>query len=377
MSFVRFDSSFGRAFRKAIVAAVLVLPWCGVTAVSAQEVKGAEPRPAGPSVSTKKVIGPFEFENPTLELGKFRDTEKKPGEFHFKNATDQEVTVLNVKASCGCTAADLPKKVYAPGEAGVLNVTFDGKLRQGKDSKSITLETNYTKAPNATVIVTAEIIARIAIEPRAMFLGELARKAASPVKELKITSRNTSIKLEAPKIADPRFTCVLKDTTDATADGEPVKVFRYEIGFKGGEAIANEKSQIDIKTDDPEMKTISIFALANVVGALRIVPSHQMQVFEEKAGKAFEREIMISHREAKSWTLTDFKLADVDPALGLSIEKAAPDARRPGWIVLKLKGKVPESADKKPIQLKGQILLSFDCADEPSHVLQLLGTLKP
>ena len=41
--------------------------------------------------------------------------------FAFANTTARTVTITDVETSCGCTAATLAKKTYAPGERGRLD----------------------------------------------------------------------------------------------------------------------------------------------------------------------------------------------------------------------------------------------------------------
>lgn len=332
--------------------------------------------PTRSAESRPLTIGPFEFEKDTIDLGKFRDTEKRSTEFRFKNATNRELKILDVKKTCGCTAAEASKKILGVGESGVLAVTYDGHMRQGKDTKVITIVTDDPTSPNANVTVHAEVVARIAIEPRAVFLGEFARRTAAKEKELKIISRKLDLLPAEPKVEDPRFTFEFVGATDEVESGDPVKVFRYKVGFKGGESIANERTAVTIPTNDAEQKILTVFVLANVIGPMLIVPSHQMQIVETTPGKAFTKDILIARRDGKPWNLVDVKLIDAPAELGLAIDRDAPDPRRPGWVSLHLRGKTPEKVGKNGFELSGAIKLTFDTPEEPEHILKLTGSIR-
>lgn len=64
------------------------------------------------------------------------DTEYE-AHFPFKNSGDEEVIINRVKTSCGCTAAGLDKRKYAPGEEGVIKATFEFGNRKGAQHKSV------------------------------------------------------------------------------------------------------------------------------------------------------------------------------------------------------------------------------------------------
>ena len=67
------------------------------------------------------------------------------GVFKIKNTGKTDLMILSAKATCGCTVPTWPKQAIKPGESGELNFTFNSKGRSGKQTKSITLQTNTEK----------------------------------------------------------------------------------------------------------------------------------------------------------------------------------------------------------------------------------------
>jgi len=80
-------------------------------------------------------------------------------DFIFKNTGNKELTLTNVKASCGCTTPDWPKYPIKPGETGTIHVSYNPVNRPGPFNKSITISSN---AKNNTVVlkISGEVIPR-------------------------------------------------------------------------------------------------------------------------------------------------------------------------------------------------------------------------
>ena len=67
------------------------------------------------------------------------------GEFPFQNSSDHIVEVTEVKVSCGCTKVKLKKKLYLPGEKGVIPYSISLKGKTQTFSKSLTVYTSHEK----------------------------------------------------------------------------------------------------------------------------------------------------------------------------------------------------------------------------------------
>lgn len=75
--------------------------------------------------------------------------------FPFTNTGEEAVEILEVSSSCGCTTVLPIQRVYAPGETGEIAATFDFGSREGKQVKSIRVET--TQADNPDIHLTLEV----------------------------------------------------------------------------------------------------------------------------------------------------------------------------------------------------------------------------
>ncbi len=65
--------------------------------------------------------------------------------FSLSNKGDKTVTIEEITTSCGCTSAEVPKKIIQPGETVPLEVTFDPDFHKeppGKFSRTVFVQTS-------------------------------------------------------------------------------------------------------------------------------------------------------------------------------------------------------------------------------------------
>ena len=98
------------------------------------------------------------FEKTTHEYGNIKEADgDAPCEFKFTNEGNAPLIITRASSSCGCTAPTYPKSPIAPGESGVISVTYHAKGRPGGFSKNITI---YTNVPEEKIklIISGNVI---------------------------------------------------------------------------------------------------------------------------------------------------------------------------------------------------------------------------
>jgi hypothetical protein len=115
------------------------------------------PETASGEITDKTGVPKFDFEEITFDLGTVESGESVTHEFKFKNSGDKDLIISQAKGSCGCTQPEYPKDPVAPGDEGVIKVTFNSTGISGQITKNITLIANTT--PNTKVLtITGEVI---------------------------------------------------------------------------------------------------------------------------------------------------------------------------------------------------------------------------
>jgi Protein of unknown function (DUF1573) len=92
------------------------------------------------------------------DFGKVNEGEKASYTFRFVNKGEGELLIKDVKSSCGCTAALLSSSNIKPGQEGTIKVEFDTKNRSGKNSKTVTVQSNDPKDPTKILTIYADVI---------------------------------------------------------------------------------------------------------------------------------------------------------------------------------------------------------------------------
>lgn len=115
------------------------------------------PETANGEITDKTGVPKFDFEEITFDLGTVQSGESVTHEFKFKNSGDKDLIISQAKGSCGCTQPEYPKDPIAPGDEGVIKVTFNSTGISGQITKNVTLIANTT--PNTKVLtITGEVI---------------------------------------------------------------------------------------------------------------------------------------------------------------------------------------------------------------------------
>jgi hypothetical protein len=189
------------------------------------------------------------FSSTTLELTPKPTERNLNASFAFTNTGESMVTILDIKTSCGCTVAELDKKIYAPGEGGEIKVTY--KTKGISDSQTITVLMDDKEKPQEQLKLIVMIKELLSITPKQV-MWDVGEEAVA--KDIKIR-------------------VIYKD--------EPVKVvgvvggkdFKAEMEEVGGEYILHVTpsstaqiavGKIDIKTDYPAENPMEFRAFARV-----------------------------------------------------------------------------------------------------------------
>lgn len=78
--------------------------------------------------------------------------------FVLSNNGGDLLSILDVKASCGCTAANPDKNSLKPGETTNIVVSFNSKGRKGVQTKTVTVKTNDKENPTLTFTIKCNVI---------------------------------------------------------------------------------------------------------------------------------------------------------------------------------------------------------------------------
>jgi len=93
--------------------------------------------------------------------------------FIFENRGNKTLKIKNVKTSCGCTDANIPKKIIKPGEKSKIIIRYIGRPTHGEEILSAWFQTNDPKTPLAQVLLTGRVRLKVFWYPQTVtFYGQ-------------------------------------------------------------------------------------------------------------------------------------------------------------------------------------------------------------
>jgi hypothetical protein len=172
--------------------------------------------------------------------------ERAPGDpavettYAFKNTGTAPVTIKRVRSSCGCTAADLDKRTYAPGESGEITAKFTLGDRRGLHVVGVTVTTDDKSAPPTELRLQVHIIDPLKVEPALVWW----RVGAAPEpKVVQLTAAESrAVKVKSVTSTNPRITAKL----ETAAAGQ-----RYRLTIAPQDTASKEVAEIRVQTDFP------------------------------------------------------------------------------------------------------------------------------
>ncbi len=82
-------------------------------------------------------------------------------EFEIINQGNADLIINDVKASCGCTAIQPPKKILKPGEKTKIKIEFDSRGRIGPQKKYVYVFSNDPKTPQYRLTFDAVVVEKL------------------------------------------------------------------------------------------------------------------------------------------------------------------------------------------------------------------------
>ena len=85
------------------------------------------------------------FDSLTIDYGTINKGDDGVRQFRFTNTGTADLTITNVRSSCGCTIPKKPEMPTAPGASDIIEVKYDTE-RVGPIRKTITVASNASNA---------------------------------------------------------------------------------------------------------------------------------------------------------------------------------------------------------------------------------------
>lgn len=89
----------------------------------------------------------MQFDNIKKSFGFVKKGEVVTIDFPFQNTGSTPLIINEAKAECSCTTIDFPKQPVAPGQKGIIKVSFDTKSVYDRQDRTVEIISNATSSP--------------------------------------------------------------------------------------------------------------------------------------------------------------------------------------------------------------------------------------
>jgi len=222
------------------------------------------------------------------------------------NKTDHPITLLQVRANCGCTVPIPDKTILAPGETMKINITFDSGLFEGHQEKIVTVKTDepYTYV----IIITVNVVKAYSFTPAILDIPNFDGKAIREV-NLSTNIKGKPFTIKRIESKSPHITVKKNSPTEV------------EITATGEESAGENTVLMYLSGMD---KPVDYRVIVHLMREVKVQPSNILFMGIRSGTKAVRSVVL-------KWSAGDYKLEKMDcdlPFVKISGTKPMEDGLR-------------------------------------------------
>lgn len=202
-----------------------------------------------------------------IDLGFIYRDEPQKMSFGFVNASDDTLFIYDIEPSCDCTSVQAIPPQVPPHNTGEILAFFDpmGYEGKGKVTEYIRLATSDPLSPEAELYFSIEVGIGPEPEPRALNFGRVSEGKSDTLSLVVHPASDSDLHiLDLESYTD----CVWANRVGTRQSGaQEFIVVVCNLDCRGAVS-----SYINIKTTDPNRKTIRVPVTANLVGSIVVEP---------------------------------------------------------------------------------------------------------
>ncbi|MDG2199553.1 MAG: DUF1573 domain-containing protein [Phycisphaerales bacterium] len=285
----------------------------------------------GAGAQERAAASDINFASTEHDFGAIMDVETYQTAFPFVNSGTGSLVIKQVKAGCGCTTPALDKKVFAPGEASEIKVSFKPK-GSGRQTKRITVYTNDPETPVITLAIKADITPFVTATPKMVrFQSSTIGTGDQAVVQLAALDPQFSVnRVYMSGLASRYFSAQLLPRPEGITDGPRSVLVSLSPEAPWGAQYATLNVEVEGKPtpeSEPVTHVAKVTTSAKISGTLQ--PSATMfQVGIVEPGETFSKTITLRNVDRKEYqvlsatidkgTVGDMEVAFVPSPSGLS-----------------------------------------------------------
>lgn len=239
---------------------------------------------------------------PEFNFGERDESEAVEHEFVIQNQGDAPLEILNVKTSCGCTAAKPQDSTVPPGGETKITAKLSLHGRQGELSKTITVTSNDPVTPSLVLTLKGTVTAPIMYEPRVLNFGKVLSGSAAPQK----------LVLRSPK-DDFEITSVtssLDFVKTELKEVEPKRVYEITAQIDQLPAAGQQTGMLTVETSHPRKPRFMVTIYLDVVGPLDVSPPTIALQYSDDPTQKITQVLRVGPGTVKEFEVTEVIVPD-------------------------------------------------------------------
>ncbi len=191
--------------------------------------------------------------------------------FLVSNRFDEPVTILDVRASCGCTTGHASTQIVPPGGSATIDAEMDTRNFVGKKATTlyVTLVSATGRQAEVRLGVSATILSDIVLNPGTVDFGAVTR-GQTPSQTLTIDR----VGLSSWQVQRMVSSCRAVDATlsETARNGQNVS-YLLKVSLRADAPIGTFRDELQLITNDPETPIVPVSVTATVRGDLTASPA--------------------------------------------------------------------------------------------------------
>lgn len=268
-----------------------------------------------PAAASVPPVPSIVCDEPVYNFGTVANTGHVEHTFLIRNAGEVTLEIRNVRASCGCTATAISKYMIEPGQTAEIVAKLDLRGRQGRQYKTIFVDTNDPRTPTLTLAFEGTAQPDFRVQPRQIFFGRIGAQAVVTGTIELATSSGQWLNVKRVDSGNPHLTAVVI--------GEPPHL-EVEIKTLPPMPKGPFHSRVVIETDHPSEPVTEILVTAFVVGDVTFAPTEL--VLREDPDVRTTRYILLRSETDQPFQI--LSVATPQPDIEANVQPTGPAAYR-------------------------------------------------
>ncbi len=327
------------------------------------------------SARTAPSLARMEFKSTTHDVGSIFDHEPQEFKFEFTNTGEEKLVIDRVQSSCGCTAGELTKLEYEPGESGEIEVTFNPKGKKGDQRRQLTIYSNDSSGREILLTVVGSVSQLVSVDPGVLSMGSVP-KGKTVTKFLTVTGRTPDFAVTRATAGDLEVFGVRVVGTEAIEElgsngepnGETLRRSTIEITLKSGAKVGRIDDHLTIRTNDARRAIVQAQVIANVVGDVAVTPP-RISIGRPELGEKMTREFTVASRSGEPFHIKGIRFANGPLKIDFKATPVNPD--KPDTYTVRLDA----TAARVHPRLRQDIVILTDVKGEEEILLPVSGVI--